>query len=68
MEREEQEVQVQEVLERIETLATVLARGVRNDERLRQWAGWVEMTAREYKAVPLAGSAACFVATVDGGV
>jgi len=55
MTREEQELRVRLILEAIEGLAATLADGVQGDRRLHNWAANVEMTAREFKVVPLAG-------------
>ena len=66
LDRQEQEEQVRMVLEGIEALAALLADGVQGDARIRRWAGKVEMVAREFKAVPLAGKQAQWVGKVDG--
>lgn len=60
MTRAEQELRVKMILEAIEGLAATLADGVQGDARITTWAGTVEMMAREFKAVPLAGAAACW--------
>ena len=67
MERVEQEAQVRKALEVIEQLAALLRDGVQGDTRLTEWAGWVEATAREYKAVPLAGAQAQWVGRAVAG-
>ena len=66
MDRKQQEAQVRNVLEMMESLAALLVDGVQGDARLRRWAGKVEMVAREFKAVPLAGNQAQWVGITDG--
>jgi hypothetical protein len=60
MTRTEQELKVQMILGAIEGLAATLVDGVQGDARITTWAGKVEMVAREFKAVPLAGVSACW--------
>lgn len=66
MDRTQQEAQVRNILEMIESLAALLVDGVQGDSRLQRWAGKVEMVAREFKAVPLCGQQAQWIGTSDG--
>ncbi len=45
--------QVHNILQEIERLSAALVDGVKGDARIAEWAAWIEMTAREFSAIPL---------------